>query len=231
MPPIELRQLRYFLHLADELSFSRAARKANISQSSMTDQLQRLEDVLGVRLVDRNRRNVRLTPAGKRVAAGRPGPARADRSPHREDPGSRWHFKGTIADRLLRDGAQFADAADHPEFSASLSGCRHHSARTIVQWFRTGLAARHLRLPVRAGPASPPRRSRASASAMTPCLHACLSPLRCSTALPSAPNSSGSSPSSCPRTGAASVTGSCPLSHVQTSSRGSLPACPVRQRS
>ncbi|AUC97127.1 MULTISPECIES: LysR family transcriptional regulator [Bradyrhizobium] len=64
MPPIELRQLRYFLHLADELSFSRAARKANISQSSMTDQLQRLEDVLGVRLVDRNRRNVRLTPAG-----------------------------------------------------------------------------------------------------------------------------------------------------------------------
>ncbi|MCK1716566.1 LysR family transcriptional regulator [Bradyrhizobium sp. 141] len=64
MPPIELRQLRYFMYLADELSFSRAARRASISQSSMTDQLQRLEDVLGVRLVDRNRRNVCLTPAG-----------------------------------------------------------------------------------------------------------------------------------------------------------------------
>ena len=65
MPPIELRQLRYFVRLAEELSFSRAAKKANISQSSMTEQLQRLEDVLGVCLVDRNRRNVRLTPAGE----------------------------------------------------------------------------------------------------------------------------------------------------------------------
>src|SRR5256714_11218762 len=65
MLPIELRQLRYFMRLAEELSFSRAAKKANISQSSMTEQLQRLEDVLGVRLVDRNRRNVRLTPAGE----------------------------------------------------------------------------------------------------------------------------------------------------------------------
>jgi DNA-binding transcriptional LysR family regulator len=64
MPLIELRQLRYFMHLADELNFTRAARKANVSQSSMTEQLQRLEDVVGVRLVDRNRRNVRLTPAG-----------------------------------------------------------------------------------------------------------------------------------------------------------------------
>ena len=57
MLPIELRQLRYFMRLAEELSFSRAAKKANISQSSMSEQLQRLEDVLGVRLVDRNRRN------------------------------------------------------------------------------------------------------------------------------------------------------------------------------
>jgi DNA-binding transcriptional LysR family regulator len=64
MAAIELRQLRYFVHLAEELSFSRAAKKAHISQSSMTEQLQRLEDVLGVRLVDRNRRNVRLTLAG-----------------------------------------------------------------------------------------------------------------------------------------------------------------------
>lgn len=64
MPAIELRQIRYFLHLADELSFSRAAKKACISQSSMTEQLQRLEDVLGVCLVDRNRRHVSLTSAG-----------------------------------------------------------------------------------------------------------------------------------------------------------------------
>lgn len=65
MPPIELRQLRYFLHLAEQLNFSRAAKTANISQSSMTEQLQRLEDILGVMLVDRNRRRVSLTPAGE----------------------------------------------------------------------------------------------------------------------------------------------------------------------
>lgn len=63
--PIELRQLQLFLQLAAELNFSRAARKANISQSSMTTQLQRLEDVLGVHLVDRNRHSVRLTAAGE----------------------------------------------------------------------------------------------------------------------------------------------------------------------
>jgi LysR family transcriptional regulator, benzoate and cis,cis-muconate-responsive activator of ben and cat genes len=63
--PIELRQLQLFLQLAEELNFSRAARNASISQSSMTTQLQRLEDVLGVHLVDRNRHSVRLTAAGE----------------------------------------------------------------------------------------------------------------------------------------------------------------------
>jgi DNA-binding transcriptional LysR family regulator len=62
---LELRQLRYFVHLADELSFNRAAQRANISQSSMTEQLQRLEDVLGVRLVERSTRSVGLTVAGE----------------------------------------------------------------------------------------------------------------------------------------------------------------------
>lgn len=62
---VELRHLRNFLHLAEELSFSRGAQRAHISQSSMTEQIQRLEDVIGVTLVDRNRRRVRLTPAGE----------------------------------------------------------------------------------------------------------------------------------------------------------------------
>lgn len=67
--PIELRQLQLFLQLAEELNFSRAARNASISQSSMTTQLQRLEDVLGVHLVDRNRHSVRLTAAGETLQA------------------------------------------------------------------------------------------------------------------------------------------------------------------
>ena len=65
MLPLELRHLRYFLHLAEEKSFVRAAKNANVSQSSMTEQMQRLEDILGVTLIDRDRRHVALTPAGE----------------------------------------------------------------------------------------------------------------------------------------------------------------------
>lgn len=65
---VELRHLRHFKHLAEELNFTRAARRGNISQSSLSEQISRLEDVLGVRLVDRSPRHVRLTPAGETLA-------------------------------------------------------------------------------------------------------------------------------------------------------------------
>lgn len=63
--PIELRQLHYFRYLARSLSFSRAADEASISQSSMSEQIKRLEDLLGTRLVDRTHRSIRLTLAGE----------------------------------------------------------------------------------------------------------------------------------------------------------------------
>lgn len=62
---IELRQLRYFRHVARELNFSRAATCASVSQSSISEQIGRLEDVLGVRLFDRSQRQIRLTLAGE----------------------------------------------------------------------------------------------------------------------------------------------------------------------
>lgn len=61
---IEVRQLRYFRSLARELNFRRAAAAVNISQSTLSEQIQRLEDVIGVTLLDRSNRLVRLTPAG-----------------------------------------------------------------------------------------------------------------------------------------------------------------------
>src|SRR5437667_8619979 len=61
---MELRQLRYLVTLAEELHFGRAAAREHIVQSGLSQQVQRLERELGVRLLERTTHHVRLTPAG-----------------------------------------------------------------------------------------------------------------------------------------------------------------------
>ena len=63
---LELRQLRFFVTVAEELHFGRAASREHIAPSALTTQLQRLERTLGVLLVDRTGRQISLTPAGAR---------------------------------------------------------------------------------------------------------------------------------------------------------------------
>src|SRR3954469_10659327 len=62
---VDLRQLRYFVAVSDELNFGRAAAREHIVQSSLSQQLQRLERELGVMLLERTTHHVRITPAGK----------------------------------------------------------------------------------------------------------------------------------------------------------------------
>jgi DNA-binding transcriptional LysR family regulator len=64
---MELHQLRYLVLLSEELSFTRAARRGNVAQPALSRQIQKLEDELGVPLVDRTSRRVTLTSTGADV--------------------------------------------------------------------------------------------------------------------------------------------------------------------
>ena len=66
---IELRQLRALAVLAEELSFTRAARRLGVAQPALSAQISRIERRLGRKLVERSTRSVVLTPAGQDLVA------------------------------------------------------------------------------------------------------------------------------------------------------------------
>jgi LysR family transcriptional regulator, transcription activator of glutamate synthase operon len=66
---MELRQLRYLVALADERHFTRAAAREHIAQPALSQQIRRLEQEVGLALVERTTRRVTVTPAGQTLVA------------------------------------------------------------------------------------------------------------------------------------------------------------------
>jgi LysR family hydrogen peroxide-inducible transcriptional activator len=62
---MEIHQLRYFIAVAQTRNFSRAAERCHVAQPSLSQQIMKLEDELGEKLFERNKRDVALTPAGE----------------------------------------------------------------------------------------------------------------------------------------------------------------------
>src|SRR5499425_484832 len=66
---LKLKDLRYLVAVADERHFGRAAAQCFVSQPTLSAQLKKLEQALGVQLVERAPNNVSLTPAGEEIVA------------------------------------------------------------------------------------------------------------------------------------------------------------------
>ncbi|MFJ6618984.1 LysR family transcriptional regulator [Kitasatospora sp. NPDC091335] len=87
---MELRQLRYFVTVAQHGSFTRAAQLLHLTQPGVSSQIRQLERELGHRLLDRSGRTVRLTPAGEAVLPH----ARAALAAEAEARRAAWEFDG-----------------------------------------------------------------------------------------------------------------------------------------
>src|ERR1700726_3686273 len=68
---MELRHLRHFVAVAEELHFRRAAERLHVAQPAVSEQIRKLENELGVRLLDRDQRSAALPAAGT-VLLGEP---------------------------------------------------------------------------------------------------------------------------------------------------------------
>jgi LysR family transcriptional regulator, transcription activator of glutamate synthase operon len=130
---MELRQLRYLEAVARHGHFTRAADELHVAQSAVSHQIRRLEEELGVELLERTTRSVRLTAAGRAaVARARAALAEADGIRGELD-----ELRGLVRGSLAIGALLPAGPLDLPALLADFS--RRHPAVEIM--FREGTAA------------------------------------------------------------------------------------------
>src|SRR5689334_5312075 len=94
--PMELRHLRYFVTVAEELNVSRASARLRISQPAVSRQLRDLEQELGVDLFERRNSKLKLTPAGEAFLAHARDLLRRSKDAANEMAAFRPHTKRTL---------------------------------------------------------------------------------------------------------------------------------------
>ena len=129
---MELRQLRYFLAVAEELNFGRAAERMHIVQPAISQQIQRLERELGVALFERSTRRVSLSEAG-----------------HRLVPHARAVLAAEDAARASMDSVRAAGARTLRVGTATGLGVRLLSALAAMRQLAPGVTVELISLPVR----------------------------------------------------------------------------------
>lgn len=129
---MELRQLRYFLAVAEELNFGRAAERMHIVQPAISQQIQRLERELGVALFERSTRRVSLSEAG-----------------HRLVPRARAVLAAEDAARASVDSVRAARSSTLRVGTATGLGVRLLSALAVMRQLAPGVTVELISLPVR----------------------------------------------------------------------------------
>jgi DNA-binding transcriptional LysR family regulator len=124
MDRLDLRLVEYFIAVAEELHFGRAAQRLHIAQPSLSQQIRQLEQQLGVALFERTTRRVELTSAGEALLReGRRTITHARRTMQATRAAGRERlvvgFSGSAANGLL-PGVLQAFARDHPSIDVSL---------------------------------------------------------------------------------------------------------------
>jgi DNA-binding transcriptional LysR family regulator len=120
---MEFRQLEYYVAVAEELSFSRGARRAHVVQSAVSTAVAKLERELGIVLVDRSKPRVGLTPAGTAFLTE----ARATLSAARRAKDSVAGFHGQLSGSVDVGTMMSTDPIDLPEALG-----RFHRAHPLV---------------------------------------------------------------------------------------------------